>query len=43
MSAAPTKKHIAPRKVPALASDRSIRVSVLGNTKLAIADAMKAT
>src|SRR5215207_8078556 len=29
--------------VPALASVRSIRVSVLGNTKLAIADAMKAT
>jgi hypothetical protein len=43
MSAAPTKKNIAPRNVPALASDRSIRVSVLGNTKLAIADAMKAT
>src|SRR5215208_1924168 len=43
MSPAPTKKHIAPRNVPALASDRSIRVSVLGNTKLAIADAMKAT
>src|SRR5215212_1815009 len=43
ISPAPTKKHIAPRNVPALASGRSIRVSVLGNTKLAIADAMKAS
>ena len=43
MSAAPMRKHTAPRNVPALASGRSSRVSVLGNTKLAIADAMKAT
>src|SRR5215213_1318512 len=43
MSAAPTRKHTAPRNVPALASGTSIRVSVLGNTKLASAEAMKAT
>src|SRR5215212_4953671 len=43
MSAAPIRKHTAPRNVPALASGMSIRVSVLGNTKLASADAMKAT
>src|SRR5215216_6473135 len=42
-SAAPMRKHTAPRNVPRLASGRSSRVSVLGNTKLAIADAMKAT
>src|SRR5215213_4453870 len=43
MSAAPMRKHTAPRNVPALASGMSIRVSVLGNTKLASAEAMKAT
>src|SRR5215212_4684726 len=43
MSAAAIRKHTAPRNVPALASGMSIRVSVLGNTKLASADAMKAT
>jgi hypothetical protein len=43
MSAAPTRKHTAPRNVPALASGRSITASVLGNTKLASADTMKAT
>src|SRR5215217_5161847 len=43
MSAAPMRKHTAPRNVPALASGMSIRASVLGNTKLASADAMKAT
>src|SRR5215208_6692052 len=43
MIAAPTRKHTAPRNVPALASGRLITASVLGNTKLAIAEAMKAT
>lgn len=43
MIAAPRRKHTAPRNVPALASGRSSRVTVFGNTKLAIAEAMKAT
>jgi hypothetical protein len=32
MSAAPTRKHTAPSKVPALDSGTSIMASVLGNT-----------
>jgi hypothetical protein len=43
MSAAPTRKHTAPSKVPALSSRRSSTVPVLGTTKPAIADTMKAT
>src|SRR5919107_984013 len=37
------RKHTAPRKVPALARGISIMAPVFGNTKLARADAIKAT
>ena len=43
MSAAPTRKHTAPSNVPALSSGRSSTAPVLGTTKPAIADTMKAT
>ena len=43
MSAAATRKHAAPRNVPVLARKISIMAPVFGNTKLASADAIKAT
>ena len=43
ISAAPTRKHTAPMSVPALSNRRSSTVPLLGTTKPAIADTMKAT